>query len=101
MIESETGLPIVPHEFADPKANCCGCLVVELRGELADLACNECSVLIKTVPAAEVPMVLSQMLLSQTENCQHHCPHCGTLNTFPASVQCWLTSAKSAAKAWR
>jgi hypothetical protein len=82
MIDSGSGLPVIPHEWVGG-IDCCGCLVVEERGKLADLVCNECNQVVKTVAAAEVPMALSQMLLSQQENCHAHCPHCGALNVFP------------------
>src|SRR4051794_12881841 len=82
MMIDEHGLPVIPHEWVGGK-DCCGCLVVEERGEFADLMCNECLQLVWTVAIADVPMVLSQMMLSQPENCQAQCPHCGALNTFP------------------
>jgi hypothetical protein len=47
------------------------------------LVCNECLEVVRTLAAADVPMVLGQMMLSQTENTHAHCPHCGALNTFP------------------
>ena len=78
----EHGLPVIPHEWVGGM-DCCGCLVVEKRGELADLVCNKCCQVVKTVPISEVAMALGQMLLSQPENCHAHCPHCGALNTFP------------------
>src|SRR4051794_11779809 len=81
MIDS-SGLPIIPHEWIGGK-DCCGCLIVKERGELADLVCNECGQLVRTVPASDVPMVLGQILLSQPENYEHTCPHCGHLNIFP------------------
>src|SRR4051812_42144463 len=83
MIESETGLPIVPHEFADPNANCCGCLIVEVRGELADLSCNECSVVVRTVPVAEAQTALAEMLWTTGEVASATCLHCGAVNARP------------------
>jgi hypothetical protein len=74
-------LPIVPHEFVGGK-DCCGCLVAEFRGDEADLVCNECGAVIKTVPAADVESELSGMLLAQQDFTSAVCPHCGTSNTF-------------------
>jgi hypothetical protein len=74
-------LPIVPHEFVGGK-DCCGCLVAEFRGDEADLVCNECNAVIKTVPASDVESELSGMLLSQQDFTSAVCPHCGTINTF-------------------
>jgi hypothetical protein len=82
MIDEETGLPVVPHEFVGGN-DCCGCLVVEERGALADLVCNECVQVVRTVARADVVPTLTAMLLSQPENYEHKCPHCGALNVFP------------------
>jgi hypothetical protein len=82
MIDQETGLPMVPHEFVGG-ADCCGCLVVEVRGDEADLVCNECLHVVKTVDRADVVPTLTAMLLWQPENYEHNCPHCGALNVFP------------------
>ena len=43
---------IVPHESLG--ADCCGCIVPVMRGDEADLVCNECNALIRTVPTGEV-----------------------------------------------
>jgi hypothetical protein len=48
-IHSELGdLPIVPHQFVDD-VDCCGCLVVEVRGDQAKIFCNECLGVIRTL----------------------------------------------------
>ena len=40
--------PIIPHsDFGDP--NCCGCLFGIVRGDEADIRCNECEALLFTV----------------------------------------------------
>jgi hypothetical protein len=83
MIDSETGLPIVPHEFAEPNVNCCGCLIVQDRGELADLVCNECSVIVKTLPADQAMSALTEMAWSTGEVASATCPHCGSVNVRP------------------
>jgi uncharacterized protein (DUF983 family) len=69
--------------------------VVEERGELADLVCNECGQVVKRVANADVPLVLSQMLLSQQESYEHKCAHCGHLNVFPgfSSMFAYVCSA--------
>jgi hypothetical protein len=50
-------LPIVPHSGlpgADPE--CCGCLIVkELEDGTANIFCNECGTLIRTVPTDDAP----------------------------------------------
>jgi hypothetical protein len=53
-------LLIVPHSgFGDP--DCWGCLIVVERGDTADLICNECGALIRTVRADEAPLILLRM----------------------------------------
>jgi hypothetical protein len=82
-IDRESGLPVVPHEVADPSVECDGCLIVKYRGDRADLICNECSALIRTVPADQVETALTEMLWSSGELASATCPHCGHVNTFP------------------
>jgi uncharacterized protein with PIN domain len=71
---------IVPHESLG--ADCCGCIVAVKRGDEADLVCNECNALIRTVPASKVEQALAQLTPSH-EICSARCPHCGALNLFP------------------
>jgi hypothetical protein len=72
-------LPIIPHENFG--ADCWGCLIVKVRGDQADILCNECAALIRTVPLADVEAAMLEM--SQTDRvCSALCPHCGTVNTF-------------------
>ena len=78
--QDERGYLIVPHEIATG-ADCEGCLIVQERGSVADLVCNECGALVETVPierAAAVPVELASK-----EICSARCPHGGALNTFP------------------
>ena len=76
-------LPIIPHEHV-AKVECCGCLMVRLRDGKADILCNECGDVIRTVPVGEVESTMLD--LSTTDViCSAHCTHCGTLNTFPHS----------------
>lgn len=71
---------IVPHsDHGDPE--CCGCIFPVVRGDEADLVCNECDVVIRTVSASEAQRVLLEM--ASGEVCSETCPSCGTLNLFP------------------
>jgi hypothetical protein len=48
----------LPHsDFVDPE--CCGCLNGVIRGEQADIVCNECGTVLRTVPAANVGQTLT------------------------------------------
>ena len=70
----------VPHaDFGDP--DCPGFLFGIVR-DLGYIECNDCDVVIRTVPAADLQRTLNEMELSQ-EFCTEKCPHCGNVNLFP------------------
>jgi len=74
-------LPIVPHKPADG-SDCCGCLMVQVRGEAATILCNECSAVIEMVPVGEVEATM--LKLSETDVfCSAQCSHCGAHRIFP------------------
>lgn len=71
----------IPHsDFGD--AECCGCLNGVIRGELADIICNECEAIVRTVPAVDLAQTFTEMELS-LELASAMCPHCGEVNLFP------------------
>ncbi len=76
-------LPIIPHENLG--ADCCGCIFPLRRGDEADLMCNECQAVIRTVPATEVDQALAELVrtLRSAEICSYTCPHCGAVRAFP------------------
>src|SRR5438128_1117572 len=50
----------LPHsDFGDP--DCCGCLNGVIRGDQADIVCNECGTVLRTVPAANVGQTLTEL----------------------------------------
>jgi hypothetical protein len=53
------------------------------RGDETDIVCNECGVVIRTVPPAEVQQTLLKMAMPDGVMASSTCPHCGGLNTFP------------------
>jgi hypothetical protein len=54
-------LPIIAHEsIAD--TDCCGCLMVRETGELAEIRCNECGVVVRTVAQEGVKAVMVELL---------------------------------------
>ena len=77
--EDEREYLIVPHEVATG-ADCDGCLMVEERGDVADLRCNSCGSMVDTVPIRGAGTRL--MELASVEICSAQCPHCGAMNTF-------------------
>src|ERR1700730_12643168 len=46
-------LLIVPHESV-AKVDCCGCLMVRIRDEQADIVCNECGAVTRPVALGDV-----------------------------------------------
>ena len=69
----------VHSDAGDP--DCCGGIVPDIRGDLADLVCNECGTLLEQdVPINEVNGRLAKLApIRETA----HCPYCGALNVFP------------------
>jgi len=46
-------LPIIPDEnVAD--VDCCGCLIVRLRGDQAEIVCNECGAVVRRVAIGDI-----------------------------------------------
>jgi hypothetical protein len=80
-VEAAREIPIiVPHsDHGDPE--CCGCLFPMVREDRADIVCNECDVVVRTVPVAEAHQTLPDM--ASGEVCCEICPNCGALNVFP------------------
>jgi len=75
--------PILPHQdFGDPE--CCGTLwplIREDQPDTADIICNECDVVVKTVAVADLQRTLDEMELT-LDVCTAKCPHCGKVNVF-------------------
>ena len=68
---------MLPHSsFGDRK--CCGCLNGIIRGDHADIVCNECDSIIRTVPSADLSQRLTEMELTLDVWCSV-CPQCATV----------------------
>jgi hypothetical protein len=67
-------------DYGDPE--CCGIVMPVVRGDQVGFVCNECGLLIATVPAAEAERTLLKMAM-EGGLCSETCPHCGEVNTFP------------------
>lgn len=74
-----------------PWRDCCGCLIAVERGNVADLVCNECGALIRTVAMGEVSQALLRLAMEQGI-CSATCTHRGAVNTFPGftSIQAFI-----------
>ena len=82
---------LVPHSsYGDP--DCCGIIMPFRNSEYVDLKrnpgtadvnlmCNECGVIISTVPAAEAEATLLRMAMAEGI-CSEICPHCGETNVL-------------------
>ena len=72
---------LLPHsDFGDPE--CCGLLFPVLRGDQADLTCNECGTVVRVVRAEDLRRTQDEMQLS-LDIASEQCPHCGAVNLFP------------------
>ena len=62
----------LPHaDFGDP--DCCGCLNGIIRGDHADIVCNECGMVVRTLAAGDLQKAFDQMELT-LEMCQRDVP---------------------------
>ena len=79
----EYPIALVAHaDHGDPE--CCGLLMPVVRGDQADLVCNECGAILRTVPTAEAEQTLVAMMLTAASGmCSAICPYCGGANFFP------------------
>ena len=72
---------IPPHsDFGDRE--CCGMFFRLERGDVADLKCNECGFILRTVPVADLRRVQDELQLS-LDVASAKCPHCFSVNLFP------------------
>ena len=57
-----SNLPVIPHEdVAD--LDCWGCLIAEVRGDEADITCNECDTVTRTVAAHEAAAIMERLMM--------------------------------------
>lgn len=73
--------PFLPHaDFGTP--DCGGCLNGVIRGEQANIECNESGAVVRILAAADLQRTLEEMELSLVMSTAMS-PHCGKVNTFP------------------
>jgi hypothetical protein len=84
-------LPIVTHQNLG--VDCPGCLYVRIEGEMADIVCNECEAVIRTVPLADVERIVLELDATDAI-CSAVCTHCGAVNTFPGwtSIEAFVSA---------
>jgi hypothetical protein len=89
----------LPHsDFGDP--DCCGCLNGVIRGEQADIVCNECDTVLRTVPAVSVGQTLTKMEIT-LEVASEMCPHCGSVILSPGFARMLASVHPSAVRKGR
>jgi hypothetical protein len=72
----------VPHQDSgDP--DCGGFLYGLVRDGQGYIECNDCDAVVRTVPAAQLRQTLNEMEAS-LDVASEKCPHCGSVNLFPA-----------------
>jgi ribosomal protein S27E len=54
-----------------------------VRGDQADITCNECGAVVQTVPVELASALMVEMASGLIYSAR--CTHCGALNTFPGS----------------
>jgi hypothetical protein len=68
----------LPHQcFRDP--DCCGCLSGIIRGDVAEIVCNECEAVVGSVAPAELQHTLDEMELT-LDVASARCRRCGTIH---------------------
>jgi len=81
MLVSDERIPIIPYSnFGDP--DCCGCLFGVSQGDLAEIVCNECQVVVCTIPASDLQRRLDEMEL-EGDGASAMCPHCRATHLAP------------------
>jgi hypothetical protein len=66
--------------FGEPE--CCGCLNGIIRGHQADIICNECDAVVRSVTVDQLARTLVDMELEE-DAATAMCPHSGAVNLFP------------------
>src|SRR5687768_104239 len=70
---------IVPHaDYGDP--TCPGLILPQINGETALLLYNDCGFVLRSVPATDVLIAITE--LSSSDLCTYICPHCESVNAF-------------------
>ena len=73
--------PIIGHaDIGDP--DCPGCIGPVIRGDVADITCNECGTVVRSVPFADLQRTYDEIELSLDATATEMCPHCGNVNIF-------------------
>jgi hypothetical protein len=75
--------------------DCCGCIVVRIAGENAELRCNECDVLVGVVAAEILKALLGVGTLRLA------CPRVVTRTPSPDSARFSWPDARTATQRWR
>jgi hypothetical protein len=77
--------PLLAHaDFGAP--HCDGCLLPIIRGDQADITCNACAAVVRSVPVADLRRIYD-VALGLHGSATETCPHCGHVAVF----LCWTS----------
>jgi hypothetical protein len=92
--------PIIAHaDVAD--VDCFGCIWPVIRGDSADITCNECGAVVKTVAVGDIQRTYDEIELSLDSVATEMCPHCGKVNVFPGWTSMRAYSCRGCGKVVR
>jgi hypothetical protein len=80
MAAMNRALPSSPTRWL--QEDCCGCLIIQVRRDQADITCDECGSVVGIVLMERASAVMLEMVSTAISSAR--CTHCGALNTFPA-----------------
>jgi hypothetical protein len=84
---------LLPHSsFGDP--DCCGCLYGVRRGDHAEILCNECGVIVRTLPLDDLEKTFTEMELTLDVS-SAMCPHCGSVYLLPGFSDMFIFTCRS------
>jgi hypothetical protein len=69
--EIQARFPVISHGAT---GDCCGCIVVTVRGRDAELSCNECGVVVGVVDAAILEALVAKNPIAQFRDVRHKRP---------------------------
>jgi hypothetical protein len=95
-VEGNTSTLLSHSDLGNP--DCCGCLMAVVRGEEADIVCNECRAVVRTVPSGDLSKTLTEMELA-LELTTTLCPNCRSVNLFPGFSKIHVFTCSSCGRA--
>jgi hypothetical protein len=92
--------PIIAHADVE-NIDCDGCIWPAIRGDQAEITCNECGAVVRTVPTADLQRTYDEVELSLESLATEMCPFCGNVNVFPGWSSMMAYTCRGCGKAVR